>query len=233
VHGFWNSKFGKRDMLQTTEGYNIIYGTDNKCYFYTGMTSVGADEGAVGFVLVNTRTKQTHLYKLSGATESAAMQSAEGKVQNFKYTATFPILINVSGLPTYFITLKDNAGLVKMYSMVSIHDYSVVGVGETVKGTRDSYLMALSSSKAGNLPNSSVIEQTLKGIVVRAGADIREGRTYYYLSVSTMPDKIFVANSDLGSELPLTRIGDEVELSFIPGTDKEINLNKFNNLSVK
>jgi hypothetical protein len=233
VHGFWNTKFGKRDMLMTTDGYNIVYGNDNKCYFYTGMSSVGSDEGAVGFVLVNTRTKQTHLYKLSGATEYAAMQSAEGKVQNFKYSATFPILINVSGLPTYFITLKDNAGLVKMYAMVSIRDYSVVGVGETVKGTRDNYLMALSSSRAGNLPAANLIIQTFTGSVQRIGSDVREGRTYYYMSLNTFPGKILVANSDLSSELPVTSTGDQVIVEFVPVDDKEINLNKFDNLAIK
>jgi len=233
VHGFWNTVFGKRDMLMTTEGYNVIYGTDNKCYFYTGMTSVGADEGAVGFVLVDTRTKQTHLYKLSGATESAAMQSAQGKVQNFRYTATFPILINVSGLPTYFITLKDNAGLVKMYAMVSVKDYSVVGVGETVKGTRDSYLMLLSSSRAGNLPNIAINKVVTTGTISRIGSDIRDGRTYYYFTLAEIPGKILVANSDLSSQLPVTQNGDKVEIEYVSANDIEINLNKFVNKSMK
>jgi hypothetical protein len=233
VHGFWNTVFGKRDMLMTTEGYNVIYGTDNKCYFYTGMTSVGADEGAVGFVLVDTRTKQTHLYRLSGATEYASMQSAEGKVQNFKYSATFPILINVSGLPTYFITLKDNAGLVKMYAMVSVKDYSVVGVGETVKGTRDSYLMVLSSSRAGNLPNIAINKVVTTGTVTRIGSDIRDGRTYYYFTLAEIPGKILVANSDLNSQLPVTQNGDKVEIEYVSANDIEINLNRFINLSMK
>jgi hypothetical protein len=233
VHGFWNTVFGKRDMLMTTAGYNVIYGTDNKCYFYTGMTSVGADEGAVGFVLVDTRTKQTHLYRLSGATESAAMQSAEGKVQNFKYTATFPILINVSGLPTYFITLKDNAGLVKMYAMVSVKDYSVVGVGETVKGTRDSYLMLLSSSRAGNLPNTNINKIITTGTVSRIGADVRDGRTHYYMSLVEVPGKILVANSDLSSQLPVTQTGDKVQVGYESGADAEISLSAFTNLSIK
>lgn len=233
VHGFWNTVFGKRDMLMTTDGYNIIYGTDDRCYFYTGMSSVGSDEGAVGFVLVDTRNKVTNLYKLSGATEYAAMQSAEGKVQNFRYRATFPILINISGLPTYFITLKDNAGLVKMYAMVSVRDYSVVGVGETVKGTRDSYLMVLSSSRAGKLPEVDVITKTQSGTVSRIGSDVRDGRTYYYMSLNELPEKILVANSDLSSALPFTQRGDLVEIGFVYSDDTEIRLNSFRNMSVK
>jgi hypothetical protein len=233
VRGFWNSKLGKRDLLMTTDGYNIIYGTDDRCYYYTGMSSVGSDEGAVGFVLVDTRTKQTHLYKLSGATEYAAMQSAEGKVQNFKYQATFPILINISGLPTYFITLKDAAGLVKMYAMVSVKDYSVVGVGETVKSARDTYLMTISASRTGNLAGAVATRVTRTGSVSRIGNDIRDGRTYYYLLLSAAPQKVFVANSDLSSTLTLTKPGDEVQLEFVDSTEGEINLSGFKNLSLK
>jgi hypothetical protein len=233
VRGFWNSKLGKRDLLMTTEGYNIIYGTDDKCYYYTGMSSVGSDEGAVGFVLVNTRDKTTHLYKLSGATEYAAMQSAEGKVQNFKYSATFPILINISGLPTYFITLKDAAGLVKMFAMVSVKDYSVVGVGETVKSARDTYLMTISASRTGSLAGSAAKKVTKSANIQRIGSDIRDGRTYYYLVFADAPGKIFVANSDLSAMLTVTQPGDLVELNYIESTENEINLSGFKNLSVK
>ncbi len=233
VRGFWNSKLGKRDLLMTTEGYNIIYGTDDKCYYYTGMSSVGSDEGAVGFVLVDTRTKATHLYKLSGATEYAAMQSAEGKVQNFKYRATFPILINISGLPTYFITLKDAAGLVKMFAMVSVKDYSVVGVGETVKSARDTYLMTISSSRTGNLAGSAATKVSKTGAISRIGSDIRDGRTYYYIVFADAPGKVYVANSDLSSILTVTQTGDLVEVGYIESSESEINLNAFKNLSIK
>jgi hypothetical protein len=61
---------------------------------------------------------------VSGATEYAAMQSAKGKVQQYEYYATFPILVNLNGIATYFMTLKDAAGLVKMYCFVSVKDFS-------------------------------------------------------------------------------------------------------------
>ncbi len=233
VHGYWNTKFGKRDMLKTTQGYNIIYGIDERCYYYTGVTSVGSDEGTVGIVLVDTRTKKTHLYRLSGATESAAMRSAEGKVQQYRYNATFPIFININGLPTYFITLKDNSGLVKIYSMVSVEDYSVVGVGETVKSTRDSYLMAISASRAGLLPNVTAEKELHTSTVTRIGADVRNNRTFYFITLDAFPNKIFIANTDLSSQLPLTQKGDVVKVGFIPTDDTDINLNEFMNLNIR
>jgi hypothetical protein len=232
VRGFWNTLFGKRDMLMATEGFNVIFGNDRRSYFYTGLSSVGSDEGTVGFTLIDTRNKQTHLYLVSGATEYAAMRSAEGKVQNFKYLATFPILVNMNGKPTYFMTLKDGAGLVKMFCFVSVNDFSTVGVGETIKAARDNFQMALAGSRIGNLAEGSAEKTTLEGIVARLGSDIKDGRTFYYFSLKENPGVIYIATSNLSSYLPITTIGDKVRIAYLSSTDKEISLTELKNLSL-
>lgn len=232
VRGFWNTLFGKRDMLMITEGYNVIYGQDERSYFYTGLSSVGSDEGTVGFTLIDTRNKSTHLYRVSGATEYAAMRSAEGKVQNFRYSATFPILVNLNAKPTYFMTLKDSAGLVKMFCFVSVKDFSLVGVGESIKAARDSYQMALASSRFGTLAEGPVASETFTGRVSRIGSDIKDGRTFYYFSLAEKPGLLFIATSNLSSYLPITSVGDNLQLSYSPTTDKEISLNTLKNLSL-
>lgn len=232
VRGFWNTLFGKRDMLMITEGYNVIYGQDERSYFYTGLSSVGSDEGTVGFTLIDTRNKSTHLYRVSGATEYAAMRSAEGKVQNFRYSATFPILVNLNAKPTYFMTLKDSAGLVKMFCFVSVKDFSLVGVGESIKAARDSYQMALASSRVGTLAEGPVASETFTGRVSRIGSDIKDGRTFYYFSLAEKPGLLFIATSNLSSYLPITSVGDNLQLSYSPTTDKEISLNTLKNLSL-
>ena len=118
-HGFFNSVLGQKDCLNTTDGYNYL-AIDDDVWVYTGVTSITGDQSNVGFVLMNQRTMETKFYEIEGATESSAMSSAEGQVQNLHYTATFPLLLNISGEPTYFIALKDDAGLVKKYAMVNI-----------------------------------------------------------------------------------------------------------------
>jgi len=233
VRGFWNTLFSKRNMLMVTAGYNIVYGTDDRSYVYSGMSSVGADEGTVGFVLSDTRTKRTHLYKMSGATEYAAMRSAEGKVQNYKYQATFPILVNLNGLATYFMPLKDSAGLVKQFAFVSVKDYSVVGVGETIKAARDDYQMALSSSRVGNLAQKAAEEASLTGTVSRIGIDIKEGKTYYFLSFTEAPGMVFIGSSDLSNYLPLTKAGDLLSVKYLKTEDKEISLISLRNDSLE
>ena len=128
TNGFFNTLFAKKGIIQTTPGTNYMY-IDGEWYFYTGMTSVGSDESTVGFMLSNTRTKETTFYKIAGATETSAMKSAEGKVQNLGYSSSFPLLLNIENEPTYFMTLKDNQGLVKQYAFVNVDDYSKVGTG--------------------------------------------------------------------------------------------------------
>ncbi|MCB5287373.1 MAG: hypothetical protein LHW64_06190 [Candidatus Cloacimonetes bacterium] len=232
VNGFWNTVFGKRDLLSTTQGYNVIYGNDAESYFYTGMSSVGADEGTVGFVLSNTRNKKTSLYLISGATEYAAMRSAQGKVQQFKYYATFPILVNLNDIPTYFMTLKDAAGLVKMYCFVSVRDFSLVGVGETVKSAREDYLMTLASSQVGSLQGEKSPRENVTGRIKRIATDVKDGRSFYYFSLVEKPGLIFVATSNLSSYLPLSKQDDQVSIEYVVTDETEININEFINSSL-
>ncbi len=232
VNGFWNTIFGKRDLLSTTQGYNVIYGNDGQSYFYTGMSSVGADEGTVGFVLCNTRNKKTALYLISGATEYAAMRSAQGKVQQFEYYATFPILVNLNEIPTYFMTLKDAAGLVKMYCFVSVRDFSLVGVGETVKSAREAYLMTLASSQRSASQNGFLKRETVTGRISRIATDVKDGRSYYYFSLAEKPGLIFVATSNLSSFLPLSKQDDLVSIEYVITDETEININEFINTSL-
>lgn len=232
VHGWWNTVFGKRDMLQTTRGYNVIYGRDKRSYFYTGLGSVGSDESTVGFSLIDTRSKASHLYLLSGATETAAMRSAEGKVQNYGYNATYPILVNLGGKPTYFMTLKDSSGLVKMFSFVSVSDFSLVGVGESVSEARDNFQLSLANTRTGRIAGKQEDEVTLEGTVTRFGSDIKDGRAYYYLRLDSDPGKTFIATSSLSPLLPLTGSGDRLRVTYLKTPDQEISLTRVTNLSL-
>ena len=127
-HGFINSILGQKDCLTTTNGYNYLAINDD-VWVYTGVTSITSDQSNVGFVLMNQRTMETKYYEIEGAIEDSAMTSAEGKVQNLGYKATFPLLLNIDAEPTYFMALKDASGLVKKYAMVNVHNYQIVATG--------------------------------------------------------------------------------------------------------
>ena len=133
VNGFINSLISQKGVVKSTSGYNYL-AQDDDVYLYTGITSVISDESNIGFILTNMRTKETKFYKVAGAEENSAMESAKGQVQQMNYTSTFPLLINLNGKPTYLVSLKDNAGLVKMYGFVDVVDYQKVVVTDSSYG---------------------------------------------------------------------------------------------------
>ena len=228
VHGIFN--FSDKDKLKTTQGMNIIF-NDDKCYYYTGITSIGNDEGLVGFTLTDTRTGETTMYKTAGATEVASMQSAEGKVQQFGYSATFPYLINIQSEPTYFMTLKDSNGLVKQYAMVNVKNYSTVAVGDSLQTTLNRYIEALTNTNISLEGSNS--EEVLEGEVERIGLVLKEGSSIYDIKIKGL-DNIFSVSTESSREAALTKVGDKVSLKFIKvGDGKYIITNSFENLSLK
>ncbi|MXN92193.1 hypothetical protein GR160_13255 [Flavobacterium sp. Sd200] len=229
VHGFWN--FSNEDKLMITEDLTLVYGDDNRSYWYTGVSSVGKEESAVGFMLVDTRTKEATMYKQSGATEYAAQSSAEGKVQEKDYRASLPIPYNINGIPTYVMTLKDGGGLVKMYAMVAIGDYTIVGVGNTMRETLMSYKNVF--NMAGNRinPDTKANRKQLKSVVTRIQSDIKNGNSFYYFTVNGSP-KIFIGSSQLSNELPVTIVGDSINISFDADTEEVIDVSTFDNIKL-
>ena len=230
VHGYWN--FSNADKLQITEGMTLIYGEDDKSYWYTGLTSVGKDESAVGFVLVDTRTKQATFYKQSGATEFAAQGSAEGKVQEKGYKSSLPIPYNINNIPTYVMTLKDAGGLVKMYAMVAISDYTIVGVGNSMREALSSFKGAYNMT--GSKMNTSSVsnKNQLKTIVTRITNDVKNGTSFYYFTTKNYP-KIFVGSSQISSQLPITIIGDSIKISFDVDNEEVIDVSTFENITMR
>jgi len=229
VKGFWN--FSNENKLQITQKLSLVYGEDNKSYWYTGLTSVGADEATVGFVLVDTRTKKAVWYKQSGATEFAAQNSAMGKVQEKRYSSSLPIPYNINNIPTYMMTLKDNGGLVKMFAMVAIEDYTIVGVGNTLVETLMAYKNAY--NMAGNKinPKNVTNKMLLKTMVNRIQSATKNGNSFYYFTVAGM-NNIFIGSSQISNEMPVTMVGDSIQITFDNDTNGLIDISAFKNMSL-
>ena len=216
VNGFFNTLFGRKDVIQTTDGFNFVV-IDGQVHVYSGMTSVGADRSIVGFALINLRTKAATYYQVGGAYEYSAMSSAQGQVQDLGYSATFPVLLNFEGEPTYFMSLKDNEGLIKQYAMVSVTDYSVVGVGNSVEAVKTVYRQRL--VEAGILEAPEITTTTLEVTITRIASAIVGGQSTYYLTVAEDP-RLFVVDVNLSPEIVLSQVGDSVKLTIktdVPG----------------
>ncbi len=207
--GFLNSIFGQRGVLQATDGYNYLAINDD-VYLYTGMTSVTSDESNVGFVLTNLRTKETKFYAIPGAEEYSAMSSAEGQVQHLKYNSTFPLLLNVSNRPTYFMSLKDGAGLVKMYAFVDVNQYQIVGTGSSVEAAREDYISKLKNENVPDVDQGK--ETTVSGVIELINSAVINGNTIYFVKL-TDNDTIYSMPITLSNELVFAKSGNEIEIT--------------------
>ena len=221
INGFINSIFGQRDVTVTTAGYNYIALNDD-VYMYTGITSVVSDESNIGFILSNQRTKETRFYSVAGAEEYSAMDSARGQVQQMNYTATFPLLLNIADQPSYFMALKDAAGLVKMYAMVNVSQYQIVATGSSVADCESSYRLML--ARNGLISDSDTdVKPTGQGQVTGTIAEIRsavvEGNTWYYLRLQDGSVYYAISAADDKNAVILS-VGDQVTVTFAEGEER-------------
>ena len=219
-NGFINSIIGQENVRVTSQGYNYLALNDD-VYMYTGVTSISSDQSIIGFVLINQRTKEAVYYKQAGALEETARTSAQGKVQQYGYRATFPILLNVSGEPTYFMALKDSSELVKMYAMVNVEQSTIVGVGTNLAECTENYAAELQKNgvnvnvdvdsmgqeETPDAPKEETVEVT--GTVAEIRSVITGGETYFYIKLQDNATyyKVAVKNAE---KIVILNVGDTI-----------------------
>lgn len=212
-NGFLNSVLSQKGCLKTTDGYNYIV-KDDDVWVYTGVTSVSGDESNVGFVLMNQRTMESRYYPCPGAEEYSAMDSAQGQVQNLGYRATFPLLLNVSNEPTYFMALKDDAGLVKKYAMVNITKYQNVAIGDTVNACVKAYQSLLKQS--GISASTEGTGEEANGTIRTIAPVVLEGNSHYYIILNGS-SRIFDVDVSLYPEIVSYVPEDEISFTYLEG----------------
>lgn len=219
-HGFINSVLSQKDCLKTTDGYNYI-ALEDDVWVYTGITSVGQDNSNVGFVLMNQRTMETRYYEVSGAEEYSAMDSAKGRVQNLGYTATFPLIINISGQPTYFMALKDGAGLVKSYAMLNIEKYQNVAIGDSVLQCESNYIKLLKDNGIVEEQQPEVKEtKKVKDIISKIMPVVIDGNTHMYIMLS-QNDSIY--DVDVSKYVDIIKYSEAMEITLEYTMDSQLN----------
>ena len=210
INGFWNSMFGQKNVVTTTQGYNYMAMNDD-VYLYTGITSLASDESNIGFILTNMRTKETKYYAVPGAEEYSAMASSEGQVQQMGYVSTFPLLINLNNRPTYLMSLKDNAGLVKMYAFVDVVDYQKVVVTDSSLGIREASRAYL--SKMG-FNDTNLDKLVMKDITILSiNSYSINGNSVFYI-MDTKEKKYSVEIGVNSDKLPFLSVGDSITIGY-------------------
>lgn len=219
-NGYLNSIFGQKGCLQTTYGYNYI-ALEDDVWVYTGVTSVAGDESNVGFVLMNQRTAETRYYSIAGAEEYSAMASAEGQVQHLGYKATFPLLLNIADQPTYFMALKDDAGLVKNYAMVNIEKYQIVAVGSSILECEQNYIKLMNSNGIEDTTENKTEAMETEGIIEKISEVIVDGNSHYFVKLK---DNDMLFDVDVINNIKILdyTVNSNVKFTYTEGIDYNI-----------
>ena len=219
-NGFINSVIGQEGVKVMSSGYNYLALNDD-VYMYTGVTSISSDQSIIGFVLSDLRTKETKYYQVSGALEMTAQTSAEGAVQQYSYSATFPLLLNISGEPTYFMALKDSSELVKMYAMVNVKQSTIVGTGYNLTECTENYAAELKRNGvnvdidvdemgAKDDPTATAPEtEEISGKITEIRSVVTGGETYFYLKLDA-GSAFYKVPVALAEKVVILNVGDSV-----------------------
>lgn len=233
VHGWWNPS--GLDRVKTTKGMSLVYGNDAVAYWYTGIQTVGADQGTLGFMLINTRTGQAKMYKLPGITEEACQRNIVGLIaEKPNWVVTNCILYNVGGAPTYIAIIKDADGNPKEVGIASVEYRNVVVSHTEIRGALRAYKAKMRSKGGSMSVDAMSIEQfEIRGAVLRINKEILDGNTVYYLMVDTQPNKLLTASSGLSPELAVTEVGDKVRVKVDDPGLSVIDIASFDNLAIE
>ncbi|MGM9948172.1 hypothetical protein [Floccifex sp.] len=215
--GFINSIIGQKGVIKSSSGYNYIE-KDGDIWLYTGVTSANSDSSNLGFILVNLRTHEALRIDAPGANETSAMKSAEDEVQNYGYKATFPVLVNVNGQPTYLMSLRadtsnSSQSVLKMYAMVDATDYQKVATvsvdqGLNVLKKQMIALQGVSSSDEVVYEKKTITVSNLNKVSV-------EGNTIYYFEDEDGKKYRMDFTTKFEEQLAFLQNGDSISIEYL------------------
>jgi len=221
INGFWNATFSKTGVIKTTysystEYYNTAITANGDIVFYTGLTPASNAESNVGFILANPRTGKIKRYSCSGAEETSAQASAESLVQDLNYVATFPTILNVNGEETYFMLLKDKAGLVQRYALCNIENYTKVVQASTLEEAVDLYM-----KKIGNdsIDESKVLSK--EGVITEIYQAQIAGFTYYYFKLEE-DENIYMSSIENSNKQVFLKKGTNLKIEYIESEEEGV-----------
>jgi hypothetical protein len=230
VHGYWN--FAHRDIMVPSGEMVMVYGKEGHCMWYQGMTSKGLDNATVGFLLIDSKDKKVNFYKRVGATETAAMQSAEGKVQEKGYTAGHPTAYNISGQPTYLVPLHDKSNLVKSIALVNIHDFNHLTVATNLSDALRDYSILMSDDAMRKSGNS--LSKKMNAKVLRVSSFTKAGVTSVALLIDGHEKLTLFGDPMTLTDLLFVNPNDSIHVEFMPVAGQTFgNITELKNLSIK
>jgi len=222
VHGFWNSKFGKKDVkLPSDEGTEAnvspIFDEKGDMYYFTDFTSPkeGVDS-MLGYSLTNARTGQATYY--TGNLDASYMDSQgnlqiiEKKFIEKKWSGEMPVLYNFYGEASWLTAVLDSNGFLQNYFIVSAANPEISVYAPTPKEALKLYKTALSRGGSTVEGSSQAEEKNVSGKVLRVYKE-RLG-DYTVVSLLLNNGKNYLVSSETEPLAIYLQEGDDVILTY-------------------
>lgn len=217
VHGYWNSKFGKKDVkLPSDEGTEAnvspIFDENGDMYYFTDFTSPkeGVDS-MLGYALTNARTGEATYY--TGNTAEAYMDSrgalniVERQFVEKEWEGEMPILYNFYGEASWLTAVLDTNGFLQNYFIVSASNPEISAFATTPNEALRSYRTALSRGGGTVDGASNAEEANVTGTVSRVYKErsgdytivsfLLQDGTNYIVSSESVPLSIYLQQGDI------------------------------------
>ncbi|MBR3134047.1 MAG: hypothetical protein IKG56_01125 [Clostridia bacterium] len=211
VHGVFN--FSNQDVKRLSKGYTSFVNEKGEVCFTMGLTPANAAKSNVGFILINSRTGKIKEYLVDGIQEETAQARVETLVQNYGYSATFPQVINVEGIPTYLMCLTGSDGLIQDVALASISTSSnATAYAQTLDEAINKYKTTLANSgaiKQEEPAESTTVEGAIQHIYT---AEI-DGTTFFFYLLEG-DDNLYRASVSLNMRQVLLAEGDLIKLTY-------------------
>ena len=222
IHGFWNSKFGKKDVkLPSDEGTEAnvspIFNESGEMYYFTDFTSPkeGVDS-MLGYSLTNARTGESTYY--TGNLEESYMDSQgalaiiEKKFIEKEWQGEMPILYNFYGEASWLAPVLDSNGFLQNYFIVSAANPEISAYGTTPNEALKQYKTSLNRGGGTVDGTSNSEELTISGDVVRLYKE-RVG-DYTVISFLLSTGQNFVVSSQNAPFAIYLQEGDHVAITY-------------------
>lgn len=223
IHGFWNSKFGKKDVkLPSDEGTEAnvspIFDENGDMYYFTDFTSPkeGVDS-MLGYSLTNSRTGEATYYtgnlEESYMDSQGALQIIEKKFIEKKWKGQMPVLYNFYGEASWLTPVLDSNGFLQNYFIVSAANPEISVYGTTPKEALKLYKTALHKGGGTVDGSSKAEEKQTAGTVLR----FYKEKSGEFTVVSFLLDngQNYIVSSENSTMAIYLQEGDKVKVTYL------------------
>lgn len=236
----WISFTFIKNGVQRPTKENVIstFNNNGEVEYFNDFTNPRSEaDSALGYSMINARTGKLTYYKTSGIMDSTgAAENANNNYKAQQWKAAMPVIYNISGHPTWVLSILDNTNAFRNYYYINAADQSIHATGDTANEALENYNQALIDGNASSASNTnSNSQKSLTGTVDRVTVTTSDSKS---LLLFTLKDDtqhtIYTVQNDDYKSAALTQAGDKVSFKVQIQNNKAVGyVTSFKNSNLK